>query len=390
VLACRHPATLPQPARKKAFWDETRFPRCNPVVVAACRLPGADAATAAGRPYQQRDRPAAGSGRDSRPGAADAGAAQAARGAQVGNLQRRRQQCSGARSAVRAGARRQGQCRYPPRHHRHRVAQRHQPDAAATADAHRQAGRHALRTRRPEPRRHAGFALPETLQGRLREHGAQRDRNDLDQHPDQHHARRQWRRRAPRWAAAPATSRTPRIENKSNNQFWDSLEKNIKDILRETDKILPEGSSETVVEQANAQTATGAAALPQGASPRAAQALANAMQGNAALGSSSQTTGNSVVRRNTFREAASVIINPESGVDHGARHGAPARKDPGVHRPRDRLVAPPGADRGHHRRSHAGRRLPARHRVDQGDHRGHRRRPVPDAGVDQLQRRQRR
>lgn len=105
-----------------------------------------------------------------------------------------------------------------------------------------------------------------------------------------------------------------RIENKSNNQFWDSLEKNIKDILRETDKILPEGSSETVVEQANAQTATGAAALPQGASPRAAQALANAMQGNAALGSSSQTTGNSVVRRNTFREAASVIINPESGV----------------------------------------------------------------------------
>ena len=38
------------------------------------------------------------------------------------------------------------------------------------------------------------------------------------------------------------------------------------------------------------------------------------MQGNAALGSSSQTTGNSVVRRNTFREAASVIINPESGV----------------------------------------------------------------------------
>lgn len=105
-----------------------------------------------------------------------------------------------------------------------------------------------------------------------------------------------------------------RIENKSNNQFWDSLEKNIKDILRETDKILPEGSSETVVEQANAQTATGPAALPQGASPRAAQALANAMQGNAALGSSSQTTGNSVVRRNTFREAASVIINPESGV----------------------------------------------------------------------------
>lgn len=105
-----------------------------------------------------------------------------------------------------------------------------------------------------------------------------------------------------------------RIENKSNNQFWDSLEKNIKDILRETDKILPEGSSETVIEQANSQTSTGAAALPQGGGPRAAQAIANALQGNPAPGSATQATGNSVVRRNTFREAASVIVNPESGV----------------------------------------------------------------------------
>lgn len=104
-----------------------------------------------------------------------------------------------------------------------------------------------------------------------------------------------------------------RIENKSNNQFWESLERNIKDILRETDKILPEGSSETIVEQANTQSASGAAALPPGTGPRAAQAIANALQTNA-LGSSSQATGNSVVRRNTFREAASVIINPESGV----------------------------------------------------------------------------
>ena len=105
-----------------------------------------------------------------------------------------------------------------------------------------------------------------------------------------------------------------RIENKSNNQFWDSLERNIKDILRETDKVLPEGSSETVIEQANTQIASGAAALPQGAGPRAAQAIANALQTNPAPGSSSQATGNSIVRRNTFREAASVIVNPESGV----------------------------------------------------------------------------
>ena len=105
-----------------------------------------------------------------------------------------------------------------------------------------------------------------------------------------------------------------RIENKSNNQFWESLERNIKDILRETDKILPEGSSETVIEQANMQSSTGAAALPQGSGPRAAQAIANALQSNPSPGSSSQATGNSIVRRNTFREAASVIMNPETGV----------------------------------------------------------------------------
>src|SRR5574343_864779 len=57
--------------------------------------------------------------------------------------------------------------------------------------------------------------------------------------------------------AAPATSASggnisnTRIENSSKNQFWESLEKNIKDILRETDKVLPEGSSETSYEQNN-------------------------------------------------------------------------------------------------------------------------------------------
>lgn len=105
-----------------------------------------------------------------------------------------------------------------------------------------------------------------------------------------------------------------RIENASRNQFWESLEKNIKDLLRETDKILPEGSSETVVEQTTTQSATGAAALPQSAGQRAAQAIANALQTNPAPTSASQGIGNSVVRRNTYREAASVIINAESGV----------------------------------------------------------------------------
>lgn len=119
--------------------------------------------------------------------------------------------------------------------------------------------------------------------------------------------------------AAPATGGSGNvsntsIQNSSKNQFWEQLEKNIKDILRETDKILPEGSSETMIEQANTQSSTGAAALPQGTGPRAAQAVASALQANPQPGSASQASGTSLVRRNTFREAASVITNPETGI----------------------------------------------------------------------------
>ncbi|MGB8149262.1 MAG: secretin N-terminal domain-containing protein [Azonexus sp.] len=114
-------------------------------------------------------------------------------------------------------------------------------------------------------------------------------------------------------AAGGNTSKTE-ITNTSKNLFWEQLERNIKDILHETDKVFPEGSSETFIEQANSQTLTGAAALPQGGGQRAAQSIASALQTNPVPGSSSQATGNSLVRRSTFREAASVIMNPESGV----------------------------------------------------------------------------
>lgn len=119
--------------------------------------------------------------------------------------------------------------------------------------------------------------------------------------------------------ATPATGASggnisnTRIENTSKNQFWESLEKNIKDILRETDKVLPEGSSETSYEQNNEQTATGAAALPQ-TGRRAAQAIANALQGNPTPSSASQGAATTLVRHSTFREAASVIMNAETGV----------------------------------------------------------------------------
>jgi general secretion pathway protein D len=101
-----------------------------------------------------------------------------------------------------------------------------------------------------------------------------------------------------------------KIENKANNRFWETLEKNIKDILRETDKILPAGSSETVVERLDEQATTGTGAQT-GANGRGSAPTNLAASPNPAT---LQQAGMTVTRRATFREAASVITNPETGV----------------------------------------------------------------------------
>ena len=105
-----------------------------------------------------------------------------------------------------------------------------------------------------------------------------------------------------------------KIENSSKNTFWESLENNIKDILRETDKALPEGSSETQIEQSNNQNSTGMPPMPAGGKAKSAQTLAPALQNSNGLEASSRSNGNTLVRRSTFREAASVILNAETGV----------------------------------------------------------------------------
>jgi general secretion pathway protein D len=87
------------------------------------------------------------------------------------------------------------------------------------------------------------------------------------------------------------------IKNSSKNHFWDTLVKNITDILRETDKVLPQGSSEVVVQQQKTESKKGD--------------TATADQDNAAIVEGEGTT---VTRRSTFREAASVIPNPEAGI----------------------------------------------------------------------------
>lgn len=100
------------------------------------------------------------------------------------------------------------------------------------------------------------------------------------------------------------------VKSNAQNNFWQSLEKNLKDILRESDKILPEGSSETVIERSDQQATTGTGAQPSsGRSGGAANNLAGSPNP-----ASLQQSGNTVIKRTTFREAASIIVNPEAGV----------------------------------------------------------------------------
>jgi len=80
------------------------------------------------------------------------------------------------------------------------------------------------------------------------------------------------------------------VDNKSSNKFWQTLVENIKDILRETDKVIPGGQ----------------------ATPAAPPASANAQGGQAAA--TRQSARPAAAANTTFREAASVISNPEAGV----------------------------------------------------------------------------
>ena len=94
-------------------------------------------------------------------------------------------------------------------------------------------------------------------------------------------------------ALAHGTGSTALVEVVSNNQFWEAIVQNVKEILRETDRILPAG----VATPAVAVVAPGAP--PAGAPPGVAATLPAAVMAPQA---------------NEFREAASVIGNRESGV----------------------------------------------------------------------------
>ncbi len=102
---------------------------------------------------------------------------------------------------------------------------------------------------------------------------------------------------------------TTTVTNTSNNRFWETLVANLRDLLRETDKILPEGSSETITEQSGQQTA-----VPQPGQPATTTTTTGRTARSEPLPAQLTQQGTSVVRRTTFREAASVIVNAESGL----------------------------------------------------------------------------
>jgi general secretion pathway protein D len=110
-----------------------------------------------------------------------------------------------------------------------------------------------------------------------------------------------------------ANNSTLTITSNARHRFWETLEKNVKDMLRETDKLLPEGSSETFV-QGRAQSDRAAPAPVRALTGTGARASVPA--GTPAQAGENQTreAAEFVEQRLTFREMASVIVNPETGI----------------------------------------------------------------------------
>jgi MSHA biogenesis protein MshL len=88
---------------------------------------------------------------------------------------------------------------------------------------------------------------------------------------------------------ASSNTSTTTVQNRSSNKYWETLVGNIKDLLHETDKVLPGGQAQAAAAQPAAPAGAGA---PPGQQVATAPAAANI----------------------NFREAASVISNPEAGV----------------------------------------------------------------------------
>jgi MSHA biogenesis protein MshL len=102
--------------------------------------------------------------------------------------------------------------------------------------------------------------------------------------------------------AASGNSSNTLITNTARNHFWETLIQNMKDLLRETDKIFPDGAAEKTVEtttQGGTTTTSIKSSKPDDLLTRSADTEKKSTQ---------------VEKTVTFREAASIIANPEAGV----------------------------------------------------------------------------
>ena len=94
--------------------------------------------------------------------------------------------------------------------------------------------------------------------------------------------------------AAGGNTSTTILRNLSDNKFWDTLIKNVEEMLHETDKIIPTGG------QAAAATAQAQPPAPPGSA--------------AAASGAAQPAAAPTVPNTIYREAASVIANKEAGL----------------------------------------------------------------------------
>lgn len=129
-------------------------------------------------------------------------------------------------------------------------------------------------------------------------------------------------------AATGSNASDSTIKNTANNQFWETLVNNLREILRETDKVsasAPGAASATpptsgFANAAQPQLAASASALNSNSSrggnstapATPAAAPATALQAPAA--STAPVASGLAVARSPYRESGSVIANPENGV----------------------------------------------------------------------------
>ncbi|MEO8020873.1 pilus (MSHA type) biogenesis protein MshL [Polaromonas sp.] len=105
-------------------------------------------------------------------------------------------------------------------------------------------------------------------------------------------------------ASGTGNSSSASIRNTSNNRFWPTLTDNIRDLLRETDKVIDPAVATAPVAAAVAPAPAAAVSSAPGAAGAASRTLTAAAAAPAPVAAAQPL----------YREAASVIANPETGV----------------------------------------------------------------------------